>query len=98
MKHIAKSILKGLFVIVLFTGGSIALTANGVNTVSQVNAATSNQVYEYLIANEYTVLSLEPKQGTKYDWTARTILNGRAFLTTIYCDATHIIGNNDVPM
>lgn len=40
MKKITLNLLKGLLVIVLFTGGSVVLTATGVQTVSEANAKT----------------------------------------------------------
>lgn len=97
MKRISKAVLKGLLVVILFTGGSIALSTTGVNTVSEANAATYNQVYEYLLTRDYTVVTLEPKQGTEFDWLAHTIKNGVHYWTTVYCTESSIVGNADVP-
>jgi hypothetical protein len=98
MKQISKAVLKGLLIIVLFTGGSIAISTTGVKTVNEASAATYNQVYEYLVAHGYTVNSLAPKQGTAYDWVANTIKNGNVYTTTIYCTETSITGVGDVAM
>jgi hypothetical protein len=98
MKRIAKSVLKGLLIVVLFTGGTVVLSTTGVKTVNEANAATYNQVYEYLVTNGYTVLTLEPKAGTKYDWIAQTSKNGVRYLTTIYCTDLCVVGNADIPM
>ena len=98
MKQIAKLVLKGLFVIVLFTVGSVAVSTAGVKSVSEANACTYNQVYEYLLSRGYQVITLEPKVGTKYDWTSQTVLNGEHFTTIIHCTATSIIDHVDLPM
>jgi UDP-N-acetylglucosamine:LPS N-acetylglucosamine transferase len=98
MKQIAKAVLKALLVVILFTGGSVGLSTMGVKTVSEANAATYNQVYEYLCTNGYVVITLERKDGTKYDWIAHTIRGQVHFATTIYCDQTCIIAHGDVPM
>jgi len=99
MKQIAKSVLKGLFIVILFTGGSVALSTTGANTVSAANATVSaNQVYQYLTEYGYTVMSCEPKPATKFDWTAHTIIGGRYFITTIHCNGQTIIGTDDSPL
>jgi hypothetical protein len=98
MKRIAKSVFKILLVVVLFTGGSIALSTSGINTVSEARAATQSQVTEYLLANGYTIQSLGPKEATKFDWIAMTTKNGVHYSTTIYCTETSIIGNTDVAL
>jgi hypothetical protein len=96
MKRISKAVLKGLLVVILFTGGSVILSTAGVKTVSEANAATYSQVYEYLVCNGYTVLTLDRKTGTQYDWVAHTIKNGSYYITTIYCTETSIITHGDV--
>ncbi|MCE3278678.1 MAG: hypothetical protein K0S44_869 [Bacteroidetes bacterium] len=98
MKQWKRTLLKGLLVIILFTGGTLVLSTSGIKTVSEAKAATYNQVNEYLIANGYTVISLEPKDGERYDWLALTSKDGREFITTIYCTSSSIIGHADVPM
>lgn len=99
MKQIAKTVLKGLLVIILFTGGSLVLSTSGVKTVNEAKAATYNQVYEYLIANGYTVLSLEPNPGaSRYEWLAHTIKGGKEYSTSIFCTETSVTGHTDVPM
>lgn len=96
MKQIAKSVLKGLLIVVLFTGGSVALSTTGVKTVNEASAATYAQVYEYLVNNGYTVIDL-CQNGYKYNWVAHTIKDSRYYLTTIYCDSSgNIIGVSDV--
>jgi hypothetical protein len=68
-----------------------------VKTVSEANAATYSQVYEYLLAHGYAVITLNPKQGTQYDWIAHTVKNGLDYWTTVYCTETTIWGNGDMP-
>jgi hypothetical protein len=97
MKRISKAVLKGLLVVILFTGGSIAVSTTGVKTVSEANAATYNQVYEYLLTRGYTVITLAPKSGTEFDWLATTVKNGVQYYTTVYCTASSVVGNSDVP-
>ena len=100
MKHISKTLLKGLFVIVLFTTGSVVLsTTTGVQTVNTASASIGyNQVYEYLTSKGYTVFTLCPDPGTKFNWIAQTTINGVHYNTTITCTSSEIIGNNDVIM
>jgi hypothetical protein len=98
MKQIFKTVLKALLVIILFTGGSVALSTIGAKTVNTASAATYNQVYEYLVANGYTVISLHPQTDGKYDWEAVTIKHDITYNTTIYCTASSVIGNTDVAM
>ena len=99
MKNIAKLALKGLFVAVLFTTGSVALSTAGASTVSAANATVSgNQIFEYLVSNGYTVISVEPNLATKYDWTAHTVRNGIHYTTSINCTFYRIIGTEDMPM
>jgi hypothetical protein len=98
MKQIAKSVVKAVLVIFLFTGGTVGLSTAGMQTVNAANAASANQVYEYLVSKGYTVVTLEPKAGTKYDWIAHTIKNQVHYSTTIYCTSTSIVGNADSPM
>ena|SRR6218665_304953 len=98
MKQIAKTVLKGLFVVVLFTAGSVALSTTGVKTVSEANAAVSyNQVYEYLVSHGYTVISIAPSQTAKFDWVAQTIKDGRQYTTTILCNSVGIVGQTNEP-
>lgn len=99
MKQFSKTLIKGLFVIVLFTAGSVALSTNGAQTVNAASAAIGyNQVFEYLTSKGYTILNLAQDTGTKYNWIAHTILNGREYCTTVYCNSSEIIGNADVIM
>ena len=100
MKHITKSVLKAFLIVVLLTGSSVVLTSAGLKTVSVVGTSgvTYNQVYEYLVARGYTVISLCPSTTAKYDWVAHTVKNQVHYSTTVNCDATNIIGQVDVPM
>jgi hypothetical protein len=98
MKHFSKLVLKGLFVAIFFTAGSITISTLGVNTINEANAVENVTVNSYLTTSGYTVVTLEPKAGTEYDWIAHTVKNGVHYWTTIYCDANGIIGNSDVPM
>jgi hypothetical protein len=98
MKKIVKGLFKIILVVILFTGGSVILTSSGVSTVNEANAATYNQVYEYLVSNGYTVVTLSLKEGTKYDWVAKTSKDLIRYTTTVYCTETSVIGNSDSPM
>ena len=100
MKNTAKLLLKGLLVIVLFTGTTIALSTIGVKSVNEAKAAVSyQQVNTYLINNGYTVVTLNPISGSKGgDWIAHTIKNQIHYWTTVDCNGTEIIGQTDVPM
>lgn len=99
MKQFSKTIIKGLFVIVLFTTGSVALSTSGAKTVNTASAAVGyNQVYEYLISKGYIVNNMAPDPGSKYNWIASTTLNGKNYRTTVYCNSDQIIGNADVIM
>lgn len=100
MKNVAKLVLKGLLVIVLFTGSTIALSTVGVNSVSEAKAAVSyQQVYQYLVNHGYTVITLNPIDQSKgSNWIAHTVVNGIHFWTTIYVSGDSIIGVSDIPM
>ena len=98
MKHSFKILIKGLLVIVLFTGVSIALSTNGVKTVSEANAAVSKQqVYSYLVNLGYTVTSINVIQGTT-NFICQTQKQGVNYWTTVNTDGTKIIGVESVPM
>lgn len=97
MKTIRIRLVKGLFVIVLFTGATVALSTIGVQTVSQAMAAVSQQqVNTYLVNMGYTVITLAPNPGTKYDWVAHTQKGGFDYTTYIHCDANNIISHEDI--
>jgi len=89
-------LVKGLFIITLFTATSVALSTIGVHTVSQAMAASQQQVSSYLTSSGYTIITLDPKAGTKYDWIAHTVKGGVNYMTTIHCDATSIISHEDI--
>jgi hypothetical protein len=98
MKKVSISLLKGLLIIVLFTGTSVVLSTVGVKTVSEAHAAvTETDVNNYLVAHGYYVVTLAPKSGTQYDWLSHTIKNGRHYWTTVHCTAGEIVGHEDVP-
>lgn len=100
MKNTAKLVLKGLLVIVLFTGSSLALSTVGVKSVSEAKAAVSyQQVYQYLVNRGYTVITLNPIDQSKgSNWIAHTILNGIHYWTTVHVSGNEIIVTTDVPM
>ncbi len=96
MKKVTRIIAKALFAIVLLTTGAVIVNTNGVNTVSQAQAATYQQVNAYLIANGYDVITLN---FIKNKWLAQTRKNGITYWTTVYTNlAGDIIGHDDVPM
>ena len=100
MKRSFKLLIKGLFIIILFTVGSIALSTTGVKTVSEANAAVSYQtVYSYLVAHGYMVVTLNPAPGDRTEnWLAHTTKNGVHYWSTVYVSGTAIVNNTDVPM
>jgi hypothetical protein len=100
MKTITQKLIKGLLVIVLFTGVSVALSTTGVQTVSEAKAAgvgsgaangsagqsgvSSSTVYQYLVSRGYTVQSLNQICGST-NWKAYTIgADGMHYITTVY--------------
>ena len=98
MRNVAKSIVKGLFVIVLFTGGSIALSTTGVKAVNEASAAVSSQqVTQYLVGLGYQVIALAPTKGS-LDWDAHTSKGGIEYRTHIYVVGTQIVDHTDVPL
>jgi len=99
MKNTVKLVVKGLLVIVLFTGSTIALSTFGVKTVNEAKAYVSYEyVYQYLLNRGYEVITLEPVVGPKTeDWIAHTVKQGVHFWTTVHVSGTQIIGISDVP-
>ena len=89
MKHLLKNLIKGLLVIVLFTGSTIALTSAGVKTVSEANATTcqvtTQQVWNYLTNHGYIVYSVVLISGTN-NFACTTQLQGVNYNTTVYTD------------
>jgi len=97
MKTVRIRLVKGLFVIVLFTATSMALSTFGVKSVNQAMAAVSQQqVNAYLVTEGYTVLASGRKSGTTYDWIAHTVKGGVEYMTTVHCDANGIISHEDI--
>jgi hypothetical protein len=98
MKNLSKTLLKGLFVITLFTGINVGLSTSGVKTINEAHAAVSKQqVYNYLVNLGYSVSSINTIQGTQ-NFICQTQLQGINYWTTVYTDGTNIIGIHDVPM
>jgi len=100
MKKLSKMLAKGVFVITLFTGISVALSTSGIKTVNEAHAAaTYQQVYVYLSNQGYTIVTLSPIITLRTeDWTAHTILNGVHFTTTVHVYNSIITGHEDVVM
>ena len=98
MKQIAKNVLKGLLIIVLFTGGSIVLSTKGVKTISEASACVKAQdVIDYLEALGYHVVSLREIEGTE-NWSCHTILNGIHYNTTVIVEGDQIVTSTDILM
>ncbi len=92
MKKLGIKLVKGLVVIILFTGTSVVLSTTGVKTVNEAQASVSEaQVVGYLEEFGYQVVTAAPKQNTIADWICHTILNGKHYWTTV-----HVVGNNIV--
>lgn len=100
MKNTAKLVLKGLLVIVLFTGSSIALSSIGVKSVNEAKAAVSyQQANQYLVNRGYTVVTLEETfLRSDENWIAHTIKNGIHYNTTVIVSGSSIVGVSDSPM
>ncbi len=100
MKSILKLVVKGVLVIVLFAGTSIALSSAGVKSVNEAKAAVSYQVvYQYLVSRGYEVISLKPINGSKdSDWIAHTVKNQVHYWTTVDVSGNSIIGTTDIIM
>ena len=98
MKQSFKILIKGLLVIVLFTGSSIALSTGGVKTVNEADAAISTQqVWNYLVNHGYTVYSVNPISGTN-NFICSTQLQGINYWTTVYTDGVNkVIQIESVP-
>lgn len=100
MKKITLNLVKGLLVIVLFTGVSVVLSATGVQTVSEASAKvigapqgpagqsgqslTAAKVSQYLTSKGYDVYSVTPIAGTG-KW--RAVVAGANGTTTLIIDA-----------
>ncbi|MGQ0827538.1 MAG: hypothetical protein ACT4ON_03980 [Bacteroidota bacterium] len=98
MKKLSKSLLKGLLVIILFTGGSIVLSTSGVKTVNEAQANVSEaEVIEYLEYCGYQVVSAAPKPNTISDWICDTWSDGNHNWTTVYVQGSSIVTHGDVP-
>lgn len=98
MKNLSKTLVKVLFVIVLFTGITAGLSTSGIKTINEANAAVSKQqVNSYLVNRGYSVYSINAIQGTN-NFICQTQLQGVNYWTTVYTDGTNITGINDVPM
>jgi hypothetical protein len=112
MKKITLNLVKGLLVIVLFTGVSVALSTTGVQTVSEANASiggtgagsgstgqmgvSAAAVNQYLVSRGYRVQSLSPICGST-NWKAYTIgANGTYYITTVYVQTSQIISHEDM--
>jgi hypothetical protein len=100
MKRSLKALVKGLIVIVLFTGSAITLSTAGVETVAEAKAAVSSQqVYQYLTSRGYQVGNMaETPDKVNEDWICQTSLQGVRYQTTVKVSGTQIVGTVDVPM
>ncbi|MFL5763811.1 MAG: hypothetical protein ACJ77K_07705 [Bacteroidia bacterium] len=100
MKRSFKALVKGLFIIVLFTGSAITLSTAGVETVSEAKAAVSSQaVYQYLTSRGYQVIDMvETPEKANEDWICHTVFHNIQYQTTVYVSGTQITGQVDVPM
>ncbi len=113
MKKITLNLVKGLLVIVLFTGVSVALSTTGVQTVSEAKAGantgagtgqggygqvSAGTVNQYLVSHGYTVQSLSPICGSN-NWRSYTTgANGAQYITTIYVQSSQVVGSSDISM
>jgi hypothetical protein len=102
MKKVFTNVLKGLLVIILFTGTSVVLFTSDVRTVSEAQAqegqshsqafVTEAQVIEYLEEYGYEVVSCSPKPNTIGNWVAHTILDGKHYHIVIAVSGNNIVG------
>jgi hypothetical protein len=113
MKKITLNLVKGLLVIVLFTGVSVALSTTGVQTVSEAHAGVGNgalqgpagqagqvsaaAVNQYLVSRGYTIQSLNPICGST-NWQAYvTNANGVQTKVIVYTQSTQIVASQELP-
>ena len=109
MKKITLNLLKGLLVIVLFTGVSVVSSATGVQTVGIASAKgigvpyglsqQATEINQYLTNKGYNVYSVSPIKGTG-KWKA--VVGGANGTTTLIIDgnvvnskANNIVGSAD---
>ena len=102
MKKVIRKIAQSAFILFAFTIVSISFNANGIKIVNEASAAVSQtQVSNYLIANGYEIITLEPiySLGSKSPlyWLSHTIKNGEHFWTKVYCNEYEILGHGDTP-
>lgn len=91
MKKLLVNLLKGLLVVILFTGTSVLLFSTAdVKTVNEAQAnVDETQVIDYLEECGYQVVGCSPKPNTVSDWMANVTLNGRNYQVVV-----HVSGNN----
>ena len=98
MKKLVTNVLKGLLVIILFTGTSVVLFTTGVNTVNEAQANVSEaQVIEYLEECGFQVISCNPKANSMGDWVANTIFEGRHYPVVVHVSENGIVGHEIIP-
>ncbi len=111
MKKITLNLVKGLLVIVLFTGVSVAISTTGVQTVNTANAGTgyagsgsagqasqvsSTSVNQYLVGHGYSsIQNLSIVSNTSWQAIV-TNANGIQCRVSIFTQSTQIIGCNEV--
>jgi len=97
MKNLKNTLLKGLLIMTFFSGISVGLTSTGVNIINEAHAAVSyKQVNQYLVANGYQVITLNPVGGNSENWIAHTVKNNVHYWTTVIVQGSNIIGVLDV--
>jgi hypothetical protein len=95
MKKLLVNLLKGLLVVILFTGTSVLLFSTAdVKTVNEAQAnVNETQVIDYLEECGYKVVACSPKPNTVSDWTARVVSgNNRQYNVIVHVSGDEIVG------
>lgn len=95
MKKLLVNLLKGLLVVILFTGTSVLLfTTADVKTVNEAQAnVDETQVIDYLEECGYQVVGCSPKPNTVSDWTARVVSGNRQYNVIVHVSGNEIVGH-----
>ncbi len=88
---------KVALIVGLFFGTMTILSTQGVKTVSEAQAAVSQeQVIDYLGEYGYEVVSANPKPNTIADWICETYQGSHHYWTTVHVSGTTITGFDNV--
>jgi len=99
MKTLLTNLLRGLLVVILFTGTSVVLFTTDVKIVSEAQANVGEaEVIEYLEYCGYQVISVTPKENTISDWKAQVYADGVYSIVIVNVTGNNINGHENVGM